>query len=320
MERTSFKEFLSRLEIEPDPEPPPRYGGYGGYRRIFERLGRLAARGARVESFGRSTGGEPLWAVHLGAEPEAARRRVLYFANLHAQEFVGVEAALATLERAAERIASGDPRWRGVQVTGVPTCHPDGYREVVRDLAAGRPRFRRKNGRGVDLNRNFAEGFAPRAPLARLLPAIYHPGREALSEPETRALDGLFQRGYHRALSFHSFGSWIFWPWAARREPTPDDARFRRLAEAMRAQQPRPYRAVQLARWARWFRAGGAEIDHLYGRYGTLAFLIEVSRGGRALARPGTWLDAFAWFNPRNLDAAVDDAAGAALALAEHDD
>lgn len=217
MSAPSFDDYLTRLRAEADPEVPPHYGDYGGYRRVFERVDRLRAAGAVVESFGRSAAGEPLWAVRLGTTDGSATRRVLYLANLHAQELIGVEAALGTLERAQARFSAGDPRLAGVEVTGVPTANPDGYRQVVRDLAAGSTRFRRKNHHGVDLNRNFAEGFDGGAWLARLLPWIYDPGAAPLSEPETAALDGLFARRFDRALSFHSFGRWIFWPWAGRR-------------------------------------------------------------------------------------------------------
>lgn len=316
MSPSTFDRFLARLRAEPDPAPPPRYGPYGPYSRIFERLSRLRARGATVEEIGRSAGGEPMWALRIG-DPGAPRGRVLYVANLHAQELIGVEAALATVERAAERIGEDDPRYRGVEVTCVPTLNPDGYRRVVRDLAAGAPRFRRKNGHGVDLNRNFAEGFAPRALSALLLRKVNHPGPSALSEPETAALDRLGQRRFTRALSFHSFGGWIFWPWAARRRRTPDDDRFAVLANEMRARQVRPYRACQLARWSLLFRAGGLEIDHFYRRWGTLALLMEISHGGAALRRPRTWIDAFSWFNPVDLVGEAANAADAALALVE---
>jgi hypothetical protein len=311
----TFDQYLARLRAEADPQVPTRYGDYGGYRRTFERIAVLRDGGARIESIGRSTGGEPIFTLHLGPPPDAARRSVLYLANLHAQELIGVEAALGTIERAAARIARGE--LAGIAISCVPTANPDGFRRVVRDLAAGAPRFRRKNQRGVDLNRNFAEGFDARALLARLLPGIYHPGAAPLTEPETAALDGLFHRRYNRALSFHSFGGWIFWPWASRRAPTDDDRAFFQLAEAMRARQSRPYRAIQLGRWARWFAAGGAEIDHLYGKYRTLALLVEVSHGGRAIARPRTWVDPFAWFNPPDVAGEVANVADAALALAE---
>ena len=317
MPSPSFDEFLARLRAEADPAPPTKYGNYGSYQRIFTRIERLRQGGASVESPGRSASGEPLWAVRIGSRDARPRRHVLYFANLHAQEFIGVEALLATVERAASRIAEGDPRYEGVAITALPTANPDGYRQVLRDLASGGARFRRKNLRGVDLNRNFAEGFDRNALLARALPQVFHPGAAPLCEPETAALDGLFSRRFDRALSFHSFGDWIFWPWAGRHDATDDDRRFFALAEAMRARQSRPYRAVQLGRWARWFSAGGSEIDHLYSRYGTLALLIEVSKGGRAIDRPSTWIDPFAWYNPAEVAMEVENVVEAALAIAE---
>ena len=313
----TFDAFLARLRASDDPAPPAKYGNYHSYLGIWEQaLSACAGTTAEFELFGRSTGGEPMWAIRIG-ELLRPRLRVLYMANLHAQEFIGVEAALATLSAAAARIQSGDPALAGVEITCVPTANPDGYRRVCAELSAGGPRFRRKNLRGVDLNRNFAEGFSRGSPLSRLLPFIYEPGQAPLSEAETKSLDGLFARRFDRAVSFHSFGGWIFWPWAGRREATVDDHRFAAIAAQMQQRMSRPYRASQLGRWARWFKAGGAEIDHLYGRYRTLAFLVEVSRGGFRAGRLTGWLDTFALFNPPEVEREAGDAARAALALLE---
>jgi hypothetical protein len=46
------------------------------------------------------------------------------------------------------------------------------------------------------------------------------------------------------------------------------------------AQGGHAYRTRELSRWGFFFRAQGAEIDHLYGEYGTLAYLIELTRSG----------------------------------------
>lgn len=316
----TFDAFLARLRAERDPAPPARYGPYRSYGALFAHARALCDEtGAIAETFGRSAGGEPMWALRIGPT-QNARRRVLFLANLHAQEFIGVEAALGCFARAARRIAAGDPRLAGIELTCVPTANPDGYRRVAAGVAAGDPRFRRKNERGVDLNRNFAEGWDKKAILPRLLPFIYDPGESPLSEPETAALDNLFSRRFDRAISFHSFGEWIFWPWAGRNIPTADEHRFAALATQMQRAMPRPYKAVQLGKWARWFRAGGAEIDHLYGRYGTLAYLIEVSGGGRRLFDWGRWTDAFAWFNPPDVEREVENVAGAAMVLVEGED
>src|SRR5207237_250721 len=112
-------------------------------------------------------------------------------------------------------------------------------RRLLAHLRAARRAARRGRGAGDDrpIDRRRADvggGCARRAWLARLVPQIYHPGAAPLCEPESAALDRLFQRRFDRAISFHSFGGWIFWPWANRRETTADDARFGELAAAMR--------------------------------------------------------------------------------------
>lgn len=62
---------------------------------------------------------------------------------------------------------------------------------------------------------------------------------------------------------------------------------------ALAARQPgRAYKTVQLGRRSRYFRACGSEIDHFYGRYGALSFLIEIGAGPR-LRSPSTWLSPY---------------------------
>src|SRR5262249_12462447 len=62
-----FASFLARLRAEPDPAPPSRYGPYRSYGALFEAVERVraASPGSVVEMYGRSTRGEPLWAVRL---------------------------------------------------------------------------------------------------------------------------------------------------------------------------------------------------------------------------------------------------------------
>ena len=84
----------------------------------------------------------------------------------------------------------------------------------------------------------------------------------------------------------------------------PDWHTYDALGERMqRAMGAYAYKPRELSRWGFFFRAQGTEIDHLYGRYGTLAFLIETTRSGRngmprwrstvirsSLALSGFWL------------------------------
>jgi predicted deacylase len=247
-----------------------------------------------VSEIGRSVAGEPIRAVTV-AHPEAAGPPVLVIAGLHAMEHPGPRTAIALVARAA----AGEGGWRERRLVVVPLANPDGYRAVETARAAGRRRFLRANGHGVDLNRNFAEAWNPGARLARLFPRIFDPGAAPLSEPETQALDALAAAERPAfVVSLHAFGEWIYVPWASRREPAPDQERLLAIAREMADEMPRrPYRVIPLAQRSRLFKAYGAELDHFYARHGALTFLIEIGAGPR-LGRPSTWFDVYRWYTP----------------------
>ena len=71
------------------------------------------------------------------------------------------------------------------------------------------------------------------------------------------------------------------------------------LARAMQsAQGRRAYRVVQLSRFLFFFRGHGMELDHLYARHGTQAFLVELTRGGFVWTDPKSFKTYFRWYNP----------------------
>jgi hypothetical protein len=191
---------------------------------------------------------------------------------LHACEYVGALALLA----AAERALSANP---DCPLTIVPVANPDGAERACRAALELSFRFHRGNARGIDLNRNFPLTHR-RGGVWGMLP-WYRSGPNAASEPETEALVDLARTlRPTRAISFHSFGRWIFLPPAHRRDPWPRTAAQRRTVEEAGGARAIGYRSTQLGRWAVWFRAHGTEIDFLAGEIGASAFLIEVSGGG----------------------------------------
>jgi hypothetical protein len=203
--------------------------------------------------------------------------------------------ALALLVRA---IAHPAP---GVELTVVPVLNPDGRMKVEKDLRAGRNVYRRGNQAQVDLNRDFAVWRSPEAVWAPLLPGRYASSPAALSQPESRALDALAAaERFDVAVSLHAFGGFIYYPWTGRWKRTPDQARFQALGEVMEAAMgPHAYKPRELSRWGFFFRAQGSEIDHLYGRYGALAFLVETTRSGLSPWHPSDRKVHFRWYNPR---------------------
>ena len=251
---------------------------------------------ARVESIGESSRGVPIWAFHVGPEPEDAVHSVLIFGNLHALEWMGTEVATELL---LELIAAPP---LNIAVTIIPIANPDGRARAERDLVLERTIYRRGNARGVDLNRDWAVNRDPPSVWKALIPAYYGHTESPLSQPETQALDALADRHrYTRAASLHAFGGYFYYPWSGAWQRPEDNADFLTLGRAMeQAQGDHAYRTRQLSRWGFFFRACGSEIDHLYGMYGTHAFLVELTRSGiRPFHLKKDMRTYFRWYNPR---------------------
>jgi len=268
--------------------------GYRGHAEIEAAIRELATARTRVGAIGASARGAPILAAWFG--PETARPLSVVLAGLHAIEWIGVETALAL----AARLSASPPEDRRVLV--IPLANPDGYRAIEADLRAGRRRFRRGNGNGVDLNRNWPTEFrrSPRLPFG-----WNWGGPHPCSEPEiaaiVRVLDGEVAGGgrIDAALSLHSFGRKLLVPWGARWRGPPRYDELHARACGVQQRLRERYSIAQVSRWVPGAFAHGMEIDDLHARYGACALLVECSLGGISLD-PETWLAGpFRWFNPR---------------------
>jgi len=165
-----------------------------------------------VEAIGKSAQGKAILAGVLRMGPAPAAHAVLAMAGLHAREWTAVMALL----RALESLVKDPPRVdSGMLLYVVPVANPDGLArsfgagthakqkfskgELVTDAAVP-DRLWRKNGRGVDLNRNFGPagavfGLDNRTKSLRLEDADVFQGPRAFSEPETLALHRLTSPG-----------------------------------------------------------------------------------------------------------------------------
>lgn len=314
-DRAAFEAWLAE-----QPLVVPATGLADGYRLQREVFAQVAARvdefpgRVRVEAIGRSHDGHPIWAFHVTDHPEPVAREVLVFAGIHALEWISTETATTLLlDLVAHPVA-------GTRVTVVPLLNPDGRVRVEQDLVDGESRYRRGNGRGVDLNRDWAVHREARGPWKAIIPGYYATSPAPLSQPETRALDALAAREcYARAASLHAFGGFLYFPWSGRWERPEHHEEFMILGRAMEgAQGHRAYKTRQLSRWGFFFRAQGSEIDHLYGRYGTRAWLVELTRSGLQPLRPSTFGQYFRWYNPFDPEPHVDQGIEAMQALIRH--
>ncbi|MBR4549307.1 MAG: peptidoglycan-binding protein [Oscillospiraceae bacterium] len=200
----------------------------------------LAARYPFLRSgqFGRSVLGRPLWKLTLGQ----GRRRALYNAVHHANEWIAAPLLLCFAEELAAAYAAGGTV-AGLDAAAllaestlclVPAVNPDGMDlvtgelqsgesyERARRIAAAWPRFPfpggwKANLRGVDLNLQYPAGWE-RAREIKFAQGIVSPapadyvGAAPLTAPEARALHDLTLR-FDPALvqAWHSQGEVIYW-------------------------------------------------------------------------------------------------------------
>ncbi|MGL5827108.1 MAG: M14 family zinc carboxypeptidase, partial [Nocardioides sp.] len=139
-------------------------------------VGLTAKRPAVVERriLGYSTEGRPIKAWRLG---EPGKRTYLVMSTMHGDE--------RRTRQIAAALRNGKPI-SGIDLWVIPVYNPDGYANNTR-----------KNGRGVDLNRNFPYRWAD-------LDGNYESGPSPSSEPETRAMmDFLTEIKPRRIVSFH---------------------------------------------------------------------------------------------------------------------
>ncbi len=274
----------------------------------------VAARPGVVRPFevGRTVRDQPIWGFRVSDPAEKPEKKLLVFANIHAIEWVPSEVALAFLLEIAQHPVPG------VEITVIPSLNVDGRTKVEADLLAGRNVFRRGNEQNVDLNRDFEVNREAKAVWKHILTSRFKTSPAPLSQPESRALDALADaERFDAAVSLHAFGGFLYYPWAGLWERPDDWQELHRLGLVMQAGMgAHAYKPRQLSRWGFFFRGHGMEIDHLYGKYGTKAFLIETTRTGLSPLRPEEWESHFRTYNPADPRPHVREVIGALRALA----
>lgn len=250
---------------------------------------------ADVHTLGESVEGRPIRAVHMPGGDDGA---VLVCAGIHGVEYIATEVALGALTA----LRDGEAAWSALRERAdlwvVPSLNPDAYARTWAQGGAGTLAELRTNAHGVDLNRNFPLP-APQKPVWFTFDGWrtgsddpnnpFYRGTHPLSEPESAAIAGLFERVRFRAsVSLHSTMGTLIPPcvqsWA-------DYRTYAHLCRAFRQAQP-DARYLRMANF--WLdRFTGELEDFQHAKYGTWAICVEhwpvSSRLGRN-ARPGSEL------------------------------
>jgi len=302
---------LDEASIAKPPTPDEWFTEYRDLETVHAHLDDLAALRpdlATTETIGTSLEGRPLRALRIrGAGPRELG--MLVDSGLHAREWISVMVGTCVADRLV-RGYDDDPRLRrfvdATELVVVPVSNPDGYVHSWQ-----RDRYWRKNrrdGHGVDLNRNFALAWGGAGSSSNTSSQVYR-GAAPFSEPESQALQRLVESGRFAAhVDFHSYGQLLLHPWSHTRERSRDHGKLAALAQQM-------VRAIAQAHGERYrpmsgeslYPASGTLMDWAYGTHGVASFVIELRpRGGTGFVLP-----------PSQIVPTCDEGLAAVLALGE---
>jgi len=234
----------------PDTWPEPSnwlLGSMGGFFTLGELNDQLDAMRMAFpqlitakESIGAGQEGRPIYMVRLSnnADVDHDRPELLYTALHHAREPVSASQLIYFLWHLLENYGSDAEATYVLdhfELYVVPCLNPDGYafNEATNPDGGGMWRKnRRVNGNdvfGVDLNRNYAQGWAldNQGSSGNPNSDVYR-GPSAFSEPETQAIRDLCEsHAFRIALNYHAHGNLFIYPWGyGYGIYTPDSAQY----------------------------------------------------------------------------------------------
>ena len=193
---------------------------------------------AKVYQIGTSLEGRAIYAMKISDnvavdedEPE-----LLYTGIHHSREPVSNEVVCQLIEMYSGDYAS-DPEIQFLvnnrELWFVPIVNPDGYAYV--DNSDPYWRKNRRNGYGVDLNRNygFKWGYDNIGSSPFTSDQTYR-GSSAFSEPETQAIRDLCNaREFVFTLNYHTYGDLYLWGWGYIPSPTPEDEVYQAVGDSL---------------------------------------------------------------------------------------
>ena len=269
-------------------------GGYLTYQELLDELDDMAAQfpdlitvkapisdflteGLPDTSVTPSIGGNPIYWLKISDNPgnDEAEPEVLYTSIHHAREPMSLMQLVFYMWYLLENYDTNEEVQAIVNNTElyfIPVINPDGYlyNEVTDPNGGGLWRKNRKNGNGVDNNRNYDYHINGNpndgswgGPGSSTNPnnETYH-GTGPFSEVETQAVKWFVeQHDFVIALNNHSFGELVYYPFGYADVDTPDDDLFQGIGDALTSING--YNAFND------FPFAGDSDDFMYGTVGT---------------------------------------------------
>jgi carboxypeptidase T len=239
---------------------------------------------AKVQSIGTSIEGRDILAVKISDNPELeepGEAQVLFVGCHHAREWISVEVAYYIALHLVDNYGV-DPEVTSLVDNGeiwvVPMVNPDGHQYTVDTYRLWRKNRRNNGGSyGVDLNRNYAEGWG--GPGSSSVPSSdTYRGTAPFSEPETQALRDFFlAHDFKAMITYHSYAQLILYPWGNTNVRAPDHYKLDIIAGEMESLVNAVHGMTYTAeKSSALYLASGTTDDWTYAETGIPSFTIEL--------------------------------------------
>lgn len=239
---------------------------------------------ASLVSVGTTLQGRTIWGLRITGAAIVDRPAVVYFGCEHAREWITSTTPSYVATHLLENYGTDTLVTElvdNVEFFLIPVLNVDGYRYTWTA-----DRFWRKNRRnngdgtvGVDLNRNWAEGWGGAGSSGSTGSETYR-GLIPFSEPETQVLRDFFldHPNVRAQLDIHSYSHLILWPYGYTSTLPPDQDVYETVGTAMQSLiydvHGLTYDAGPV--YTTIYPASGVSIDWTYGQLDILSFSYEL--------------------------------------------
>ncbi len=260
---------------------PTYHNDYRNYQAVDARLDALAAAfPGRVTTLdiGLSLEGRAIRGVRI-TNPGAVDRPVVFVQGCqHAREWIAVAAPMFAAEAFATAGAGSllDDLLDQVELVVVPIVNPDGY--VYSWDVERYWRKNRRDGHGVDLNRNWSVVWGGEGASDDPFAENYH-GVGPFSEPESTAIRDFIAADPNMVsmLDVHSFGQLLLYPWGYDYVDAVDEPIYTDITNQMANAMWQPYQEwYSPLQSSDLYPASGNVIDWGYGVHGLYSITIEL--------------------------------------------
>ncbi|KXN64594.1 peptidase M14, carboxypeptidase A, partial [Conidiobolus coronatus NRRL 28638] len=231
-----------------------------------------------VPSIGKTLQGNDIFAVHLTNPNGAAKKKIWFESLIHAREWITGTTTQYIFNEFLTKCES-DPTIKSlldqVEIIFIPIVNPDGYKYTQTE----RLWRKNRNGKGVDLNRNFP--FHWGGPGASTDPnSETYRGKSAGSELETQAITKYYsaQGPIAGGIDWHSYSELVLRPWGDTKNEAPHEAQHKKLGDGIRDKIKLNRGKVYTSQKSvSLYPTSGTASDWFYGDKGSYGFTIELS-------------------------------------------